>query len=261
LYGPLTGVRCAWLKQKMHAAAIDRYIAVSSEVERRLRDDLGVSQARLSVVHNGIETAPERPQGDASLKVWLQRGSGLPVVLTVARLHGQKGHDHLLAAATLVPDAVFVLAGDGPERDRLQDRARQLGLADRVRFLGQRGDVAALLDACDVFVLPSLYEGLPLSVLEAMAAGKPVVATSVGGTDEVLIDGVNGRLVPPADARSLASAIAAMLSDPVAASRMAFEGRARVSACFSAEAMARGVEQVYTNDLARLRAGEQRQFA
>ena len=166
-------------------------------------------------------------------------------MFTPARLHSQKGHIFLLEAAVHVPDALFVFAGDGEERSRLEDRARQLHIADRVRFLGSRQDVPALLACCDVFVLPSLYEGLPLSVLEAMAAGRPVVATSISGTDEAVVDGVTGLLVPPSDAGALAAALNRVLSDRDLAARLANAGRTAVNEKFSSEIMVRNTAQLY----------------
>lgn len=250
LYYPLRKVRWARVKQFMQAAAIDRYIAVSGELSRRLRDDLGVPGRKLRVVHNGIPVPRSVPKIDDELRGSLLQGANRPIVLTAARLHEQKGHEHLLEAAVHVPRALFVLAGDGPERERLEARARDIGIEDRVRFLGLRDDVGALLAACDLFVLPSLYEGLPLSVLEAMAVARPVIATSVGGTAEAVIDGENGLVVPPADPAALAAAINSLLSDPARATRMGQAGRARVIESFSIESMVRGVEAVYDEVLA-----------
>ena len=125
-----------------------------------------------------------------------------------------------------------------------------LGIADRVLLLGHRDDVPALLASCDVFVLPSLYEGLPLSVLEAMASARPVVATDVAGSNEVVRHAESGLLVPPADPRALADAIRRVLSDRVEAERLARAGRARVEREFSVERMVRGVEAVYDQVLA-----------
>ena len=250
LYSPLDGVRFGRIKQWMQATSINRYIAVSNEVEKCLCRDLGVPPAKVRVVHNGIHTDSMLRNSDSRLRTELLAGCERPIVFTAARLHAQKGHDHLLAAAVQIPEALFVLAGDGPDRARLEAKAVQLGIEGRVRFLGQRNDIDALLASCDIFVLPSLYEGLPLSVLEAMAAGRPVVATAVGGTNEAVIDGVCGRLVPPADPASLAAAINALLADRHGAARLAEEGRARVRRLFSIEAMVRGVESVYDEDLA-----------
>ena len=106
-----------------------------------------------------------------------------------------------------------MLVGEGDERSRLEQMARALGLAERVRFLGYRADIPELLAVCDLFVLPSLYEGLPLAVLEAMAASRPVVATAVGGTDEVVTDG-ESYFVPPAEPAALTAAIRTILGDP-----------------------------------------------
>jgi glycosyltransferase involved in cell wall biosynthesis len=149
-----------------------------------------------------------------------------------------------------VPEATFVLAGDGPLRPRLEELARSLGLAERVLFLGHRDDVPALLASCDLFVLPSLYEGLPLSLLEAMASGRPAIATDVPGSNEVVHHAESGLLVPRADPLALADAIRRLLADPAAAERLARAGRARVDRDFSVERMVRGVEAVYDQLLA-----------
>jgi hypothetical protein len=166
-------------------------------------------------------------------------------ILTVARLDKQKGLNYLLEAAALIPEAMFVLAGEGPERPALEAHTRALSLNNRVVFLGYRADIDDLLASCDLFVLPSLFEGLPLSVLEAMAAGKPVVATAIGGTDETIIHGETGLLVPPADPFALAGAIRTALADPSLSRRLGAAGRARVHQQFSAESMVRRITEIY----------------
>jgi glycosyltransferase involved in cell wall biosynthesis len=166
-------------------------------------------------------------------------------VLTVGRLDPQKGHRHLLVAATEVPDAVFVLAGEGTERQALEELADRLNVADRVRFLGDRSDVADLLAACDVFVLPSLYEGLPISLLEAMAAERPAIATAIGGVDEVVRDGDSGLLVPPAQPGELAAALRRLLADEQLRARLAAAGHSLVTSEFSAPDMVRRVVELY----------------
>jgi glycosyltransferase involved in cell wall biosynthesis len=224
---------------------LDRYIAVSNEVKEHLCKDLRVPEKQVSVVLNGIRTEAFSRTPDTSIRATLLDGTERPIVLTAARLHRQKGHIYLLEAAALVPDALFILAGDGPERPVLEKRVSDLGLDARVRFLGQRQDLPKLLASCDLFVLPSLYEGLPLSVLEAMAAGKPVVATAIGGTDEAVIHGETGLLVPPQKPSELANAIRTMLSDKDLAARLAEAGKARVVKMFSSDAMLRGVMEIY----------------
>jgi glycosyltransferase involved in cell wall biosynthesis len=249
LYSSILGVRFPWLKQRLQAAAVDRYIAVSNEVKARLCGDLGVSESKVRVVRNGIRLAQFNLPPDAALRATLTQGGERPIVLTAARLHSQKGHVYLLEAAAHVPDALFVLAGEGPERATLERQAQQLGIQGRVRFLGHRQGIPQLLASCDVFVLPSLYEGLPLCVLEAMAAGKPVVATAVGGTDEVVIDGETGLLVPPGNPVALATAIRSLLSDRKLAARLAQAGRARVTEKFSSDTMVSGISRVYEEAL------------
>lgn len=245
LYSPVSHVRFGWLKQRLQAAMLDQYIAVSNEVKKRLCQDLHVPEGKIRVVHNGIRMEPFKGTSNTSVRAALSGGSARPIILTVARLHQQKGHVYLLEAAAMVPDALFILAGDGPERPFLEKRARGLGLEARVRFLGQRQDIPLLLASCDLFILPSLYEGLPLSVLEAMAAGKPVVATAIGGTDEAVIHGETGFLVPPANPVELATVIRKVLSDKGLASRLAEAGKARAVKMFSSDAMVRGVTGVY----------------
>ncbi len=239
--------RSIYLQQRLVAAGVGRYLPVSRDLARRLRDRLNIPARKLQVVHNGIPLGAldQPPAANPALRACLAGESGRPIVLTVARLDAQKGLGYLLEAAALAPEAQFVVAGEGPERSALEAQAAALGIAGRVTLLGYRSDIADLIAACDVFVLPSLFEGLPLSVLEAMAAGRPVIATAIGGTDEAITPGETGLLVPPADPAALAGAIRALLADRPLAARLARAGRARVEAEFSAARMVREVVQVY----------------
>lgn len=246
------------LQQRLLALGVGRYLAVSHEVARRLRATYQMPEHKLQVIYNAVTLQPLTPASRAQRQLradrlraqWTANGSR-PLILTLARLDKQKGYPYLLQAATLVPEAMFICAGEGSERATLETQARTLGLADRVLFLGQRSDVPDLLAGCDVFVLPSLYEGLPLSVLEAMAAGKPVIATRIGGTDEAVVDGETGLLVPPADPHALAQAIRALLDNPALAQRLATAGQASVHQKFSAETMVQRTMQVYEELLGR----------
>jgi glycosyltransferase involved in cell wall biosynthesis len=222
-----------------------RIIAVSDEVKTRYATELRVPLRKLAVVRNGIRVPRFVRPPDPVLRAELVRGRPNYVVLTPARLHEQKGHAFLLAAAAQVPDATFVLAGDGPLRAQLEAQARELGIADRCVFLGHRSDVPDLLAAADLLVLSSLYEGLPVSVLEAMAAQRPVVATAIGGTDEAITHEAGGLLVPPRDVTALASAIRRVRADPALADRLAAAGRERVEREFSSEVMTRDVMRIY----------------
>jgi glycosyltransferase involved in cell wall biosynthesis len=240
-------VRC---QLRAVSRGVHRYLAVSGHVRERLAA-LGVPAAKLRVVRNGVDPGRfEQPVAHV-FRSELAGNTRRPIVLTVARLAPQKGLEFLLRAAAMLPEATFVIAGDGPARSILAAQAESAGLADRVRFLGSRRDVPDLLAACDVFVLPSLIEGLPLSVLEAMAAARPVVATRVPGTDETVVDGETGMLVPPRDPEALAHAIRSVLSDPERASRFGSAGRARVLGDFSTRRMVSAVEQQYEELLER----------
>jgi glycosyltransferase involved in cell wall biosynthesis len=223
---------------------------VSQGVAGRMRAR-GVPDRKIRVVGNGVDVdrlpAPTHPR----LRGELVGSADRAVVLTIARLDAQKGLEYLLTAAADVPNAVFVLVGEGREQPALEAKARMLGVADRVRFLGHRDDVPDLLAACDLFVLPSLYEGLPLSVLEAMASARPVVATAIAGTSEAVVHGETGLLVPPADPTGLAGAIRALLVDGALARRMGEAGRARVCREFSLRRMIDRVTEVYDELLQR----------
>lgn len=233
------------LVQRVVALGVDRYITVSYDLARRIQQTFGFPAHKISVVHNGIPLAPFAQPPDLALRAALVGATERPIVLTVARLHEQKGIEYLLQAAHTVPDALFAIAGDGPHRAVFEAQAQTLGVTERVRFLGHRDDVAALLRSCDLFVLPSQQEGLPLSVLEAMASGKPVIATAVGGTGEAVVDNDTGLLVPPADPAALAHAISTLLHDPALAQHLATRGRVRVQQDFSAHTMITRITAIY----------------
>jgi len=226
-----------WI-ERLVAPGIHRYIAVSDHVAKQLRTVLPFMSHKLDVVHNGIPTVK-------FLRTEKKPTRERPVVLTVARLSHQKGIRYLLDAAAQIPHAEFWIAGDGPDRNALLSHAAQLQIADRVKFLGHVTDIAATLWQADLFVLPSLFEGLPVSVLEAMAAGVPVIATDVGGTREEIRSGETGVLVPPSDAEALAAAICLLLNDPALAQRLAESAQQSVRQEFSVETMVRQTTEIY----------------
>jgi len=213
----------------------DRIVAVSTGVRERLLDaGLGTE---VTVVENGVAT-PTLPRRRAA-RAALGLPEGSAVVLCLARLAPQKRHDLLLDAwARLAPsDALLVLAGDGPTRPAVERTVDALGLRSRVRLLGERTDVGALLAAADLAVLASDWEGLPVSLLEAMAAAVPVVATRVGDLDTSL--GTAARLVPPGSAAALATALGGLLDDPAARARLGGAGRRLVLERYDEERMLR----------------------
>jgi glycosyltransferase involved in cell wall biosynthesis len=242
------------LQQRAIASGIGRYLVVSRHTGDRFHASVGWPLEKIEVIPNAVDVAALRRPRSPELRQTLQGNGELPLVLVVARLDPQKGHRDLLAAAASVPDARFLLAGDGFERPALERLAHELGVSDRVSFLGHRDDIADLLAASDVFVLPSLYEGLPISVLEAMAAGIPVIATRVGGTDEAVVHGESGLLVRRSDPSELGAAIRRVLSDRELRLRLVAGGTARVERHFTAAVNVQRTMETYES-LTRQRSG------
>ncbi len=224
-----------------------RFIAASEHHAQRLVGS-GVAPARVAVVRNGIEAGTFERGERAATRAALGVAPEAPLLLVPARLHAAKGHRDLLAALPEVrrghPGLQVIFAGEGPERAALATAARGLGLAGVVRLLGHREDIPDLLAAADVVVLPSRAEGLPAALLEALAAGRAVVATAVGGVPEAIRDGHEGRLVPAGDAGALAGAIGDLLAAEAARAALGAAGRARVLREFRAETATRRWESV-----------------
>ena len=207
---------------------------------------------KLVLIPNGVEI-PQVVRGRRAVRTELELGHGVVAVI-VARLDGRKGHDTLLRAVSRLSDRgipiTTVIVGDGAERVALEEMARGLGLGDQhVRFLGIRADVPDLLAASDMFVLPSITEGMPLSVLEAMAQRLPVIATPVGGVPELIEYGREGFLVPVGDVDALADRMADLISDPGLRERMGRTGFRRVEEHYSWAQMCSAYEQLYVKVL------------
>jgi len=236
--------RQARVQRLVHRAAT-HVTAVSAAAAARV-EAMGVPRRRITVIPNGVDAA--RFGGAAGDRADLG-GNGGALVGSVGCLAPRKDYGTLLEALALlrrrgVPFHA-ALIGDGPERAALEARAGALGLAEQVRFLGERADVERLLPVLDVFVLSSREEGMPNALLEAMAAGRPAVATAVGGTGEVLRDGETGWLVPPASPAALAAALADALEHPAEARRRGEAARRAVHERLGVEAMVRGHEAFY----------------
>ena len=224
------GWRSRFLADRLVVRLVDHVIAVSEAARTFLVRGKGYPPARITVVPNGRDLSVFQP---GSAREAARKELGLdrtvPLVGVVGRLEPQKGHTYLLDAWPKVtrefPDARLLLVGDGALREPLRAQARAAGVAESVVFAGFRSDVPRILDALDVLCLPSLYEGMPLTAIEAAAMGRPVVATAVDGTPEVVRDRRTGRLVPPADPPALAQALLDLLRDPEGARRMGQAGR------------------------------------
>lgn len=228
-------------------AMVDRVICVSEATARSYRDT-GVLADTIVVIHNGLDPKPAG-RSRTAVRAALGLAADQPMLITPARLTAQKDHATLVAAVPAVlarhPRARFVLAGSGPLEDDIRRQAAALGVDGEIVLLGFRADVPDLLCAADILVLPSLFEGLPLTILEAMAASRPVIATDIGGTDEVVRDGETGTLVPSGDPHRLAAAISAMIEDPSTAAEQGRAGRRRFEAQFTAARMAAETARLY----------------
>ncbi|MBB4636651.1 glycosyltransferase family 4 protein [Longimicrobium terrae] len=244
-------------KQRGEHAAVAARCARIICVSRAARDSYaaaGFPPRVLRVVHNGI-ARPRPPRRSADeMRAELDLPADARILLTVARFTEQKGHAHLMDAVPAImaaePRARFVWVGDGPLRASMEESARRMGISDAVRITGSRDDVPELMGAAELCILPSLFEGLPLVALEAMAAGVPVIGTDVCGTAEAVREGRTGRLVPAGDASALARAIGGALADPAALARWSRAGRARVRGRFTAERMAARTAIIYRAALA-----------
>jgi glycosyltransferase involved in cell wall biosynthesis len=237
------------LPNRLLAPITDAFIAVAETHRRYLAEHEGCPATKVRVVPNGVDVERFHPRwSDPALREELQLPEGAPVAGIVAALRPEKNHELFLRAAALVgeqvPEARFLIVGDGPRRGQLEDLARKLLPADAVCFLGTRGDVPEVVSLTDVVLLTSHMEANPVSVLEAMAAEKPVVATRVGSVPETVIDGQTGFLAEPGDARGIADRVVELFGDPERAARMGRAGRERVVAHWSVERMVRGYEDL-----------------
>lgn len=244
--------RLNWIKYRY---GVDRYLAVSAAVREVLVKD-GVDPGRIQIIHSGVD--PDRfasariDRRAALLKEW-QLPAGIPLIGGIGALVPCKGFEHFLEAARLIldnRDCAFVIVGEGELYEELNRKARALGLEDRIRLVGFRSDIGDILKALDVFVFPSLEEGLGTSLLDALLLEKPTVASRVGGIPEVIHDERSGLLVEPGDTRALAQRVLSLLDDPAWGMRLATVGRATVLEGFSADAMVEKTLQSY-RDLLR----------
>lgn len=234
-------------------------VAVSDDVARTIDAELRPAAGRLVTIPNGVDVERYATEADRSVRAEIGVPEAAPMLICVAKMLEQKGHRYLveaLAAASGDHEPMHVaLLGDGPLRDEIASRARAAGVADRLHLLGTRSDVPRLLRAADVFVLPSLWEGLPMALLEAMAAGLPVIATSVSGTRQVVEDGRTGMLVAPGDSAELARAMSRLAGDATLRARLGAAGRDHVRAEFSVDRQAQRHLDLYRACLRRERRG------
>ncbi len=235
--------------------SVDHVACVSQKVCESFLSG-GAPASKLSVVRNGINPRHAEPDRERLISE-LELPGDAYLVLTVGRMTEQKGYSFLLEAIPEIvagePRAHFIWVGTGPEQPQLEKRARELGVERHIHFAGRRHDVPLFIASSDLFVLPSLFEGMPLVVLEAMAAGLPVIGTRVSGTSEEIVDGLTGRLVDPSSVEGLARGVLEAASEPQRAAGWARAARRRFQDEFRAARMAREMKALYYRLLAERR--------
>lgn len=232
------------------APLVHHFVTVSADLRRWLIEDVRVPAAKVTAIHNGVDLSRFGRAGKLESRMRLSLPADASIVGTVGRLDPVKDQAGLIRAFAQVraqhPAALLVVAGDGPCRAELERVAAGLGQRDHVRLLGNRDDIPTVMSALDVFVLPSIAEGISNTILEAMATGLPVVATRVGGNPELVEEGVGGALVPRSDPDALAAAIAAYTGDAELRRRHGQASRQRAIGHFSLERMAQAYANLYT---------------
>lgn len=237
--------------ERQLARCSDALVAVSSEIRDQLLD-LGIGRpAQFTVIPVGLDLAHflavDRPRG--ILRNHLGLTPDVPLVGAVGRLVPVKDNETLLTAVQPLPGVHLALVGDGELRGPLEARARSLGMADRVHFTGWWEDLPGAYSDLDVVALTSRNEGTPLALIEAGAAGRPVVSTDVGGVRSVVADGVSGVLTPPGDPSAVSRALARLLAEPESRRRMGLAGRARVQERFGHQRLVADIRALYVQVL------------
>jgi glycosyltransferase involved in cell wall biosynthesis len=236
-----------WGTRMIHRLA-HRILVNSEAIRDHIIEHDSAPPGKIVVIRNGVVPVSRANSHDEVCRE-LGLDAGTTLVGIVARLQAVKGHRFFIEAAARVlrsrTDTHFVLVGDGPLRTEIENQAAALGITDHVHLLGDRADVSRLVAAFDLVALASLHEGLPNAVMEAMSAGVPVVATSVGGTKELIADGETGYLAPPSDSAALADRIQFALGDEVHREEIVSAARRRITSAFSIERMVESVETLY----------------
>lgn len=231
--------RASRFLKRATASRLDAHVAVGERAARLVEAQVGAPEGSVRTIYNGVPDlgpAPRRPPGNRC------------VFGTLARLDPIKGLDLLLRAAADLPDVDLKIVGEGPARADIMRLADSLGLAARVELLPWSDDARSTLAEFDAFVLPSRNEGFPLSIVEAMLAARPVVATDVGSVGEAIVPGA-GCLVPPEDVQALRTVMSALAADPDERERLGAAGRERALRLFTADSMARAFERLYAEIL------------
>jgi glycosyltransferase involved in cell wall biosynthesis len=241
-------LHCYHISDRLTLRLFRKVLAVSDAIARSLRRS-GLNPEKVAMIANGIDVTPFASR---STTQDVEMGKEKRTIIgVVGRLTPQKGHQYLLQAApdilSAFPNVTFMFVGDGQERQTLQHMVSSLGIDKNVVFAGQRSDMPAVYASIDILVLPSINEGMPMTLIEAMAARRPVIATDVGDVAKLIRHGETGLLVEAANPSALKSAIIQLLSDPAQCSMLALQGMSWVCENFSADGMARQYRDVYAD--------------
>jgi glycosyltransferase involved in cell wall biosynthesis len=245
------GWKASYVIDRLAGRYVHVYIAVSHANRRYLIEEKGLPPEKVTAIQNGseVEKFDPRHRPPSGLRTQLGFGESDPILLLPGRLEPQKGHAVLLQALPTVLAAVanvrLVCVGDGTLRAALEAQVRELGLAACVRLVGYQANMQDWLALADICVLPSLFEGLPLAAIESLAAGRPMVASAVDGTPEIIVDGETGLTVPPGDPKALSAAIVRLLQDPELRARLSQAGRRRVEQYFDIRRQVSETERLY----------------
>ncbi len=244
------------LLYRLMAQGVSKFIAVSDEVREAVISQIGIIQDKVITIANGVDVKRYECIDDGTLlRQHLALESDSRLITVVGRLTTQKGHCYLITAAADVlfhhPNVHFLFVGEGKLKESLQAQAQTLGVSEHIHFLGMRHDVPNILAASEIFVLPSLWEGLSIALIEAMAASKPIVATSVSGTNEVMENNKTGLIVSPGDSQALAEAIIEMLNNSEQAQAMGKAAKEHVVTHYSAQKQADEHMALYRRSLSQ----------
>ena len=243
----------AWhrMVDRWFAKHTDMVIAVSQAVKKYYHEDVGISSDKINVIPNAIDVSAYENVGDTA---YLYKDLNIQpedfVLACVGRLNMQKAHHFLLEGLkplkSKFPNLKVVIVGKGELKNQLVTLSKEHGVSDMVRFVGHRSDIPQILNFCDALILPSIFEGLPLCVLEAMASERPVIATDVGGTAELAENDVTGFIVPPSNAKALSEAIEKLIQLPDQGKSMGIAGKKVVVDRFSIQAITRKTELLFS---------------
>lgn len=254
---PVEGFEVGWLRKKIYRFLdwlseryVRKFIVVSDSLRKALTEGRGIPSHSVVKIYNGIELDQYQPDWNAtSLRSQWSIPPSAPLVGAIGRMVWQKGFTYFIKAIPellqVEPSAKFVLVGEGPLKEDLEALAHDLDLKDQVIFPGFTRRIREALASMDVLVVPSVLEGFPIVTLEAMAVGKPIVATNINGITEQILDSTEGILVPPKDPKALTTAIIKLLHDKELSTRLGLAARTKVERCFSLDTMVSETEKVY----------------